>query len=713
MMMKQLVLSFIFSIVVVSANAALTAPNLVSPSNGATVVKCNTILDWEPVTNATKYRVEFDTSATFSNPMKVTSTGTAYQTNELLFGETYHWRVKALSPSDSSSYSDTASFTVFYDEFTLNSPVDVNGSGNASASITIVDNPYVVNDIVTIDGVSITEGVNYSMGGTATGTASALANAINLNGSLNSKMTASSSANVVSLTANNPGTAGNQITLSYTDSIPNEAIELYGDSLSLGTPPGVYASDTIYITDNSVLSGDIITFSDSNGTKTITEGVDFTMGGTAAGSATAIANAINNKLSLTDSVTATAAGNDVIVTADTAGTWGEFILITYTHNHPNSISLSGSTFSGGFAPIDHVEATLNWGNVSGLTNYEYELDTTPSFNSPDLEAGLRPGDTSKAVVTHLRFDTYYYWRVRAMHSKDTSGWSSYASFYTPKMVTLDEPGDNDSLIHPKTDLTWIEMKGSEEYEVRWDTTTNYNSPLFDDDDPIVNSATVQNLYFGTEYFWSVRALNSKDTSLWSGDSSFVTIDTVPHQAPADGKVLSTMNTTLKWDSIVGATKYLYQYSKSPSFTGASTFAVNASSGNSALINISSTDSGMVYYWRVRALHSKDSTEWSQAWSFIAPYGVGIEEKSSVTDVVVYPNPAEDVVQVSLTSHINADARLSIVDVTGKVVYTENISIFPGKHLKTISVDNLAGGVYNIRMNNSRELLLNDKLIIKE
>ncbi len=70
--------------------------------------------------------------------------------------------------------------------------------------------------------------------------------------------------------------------------------------------------------------------------------------------------------------------------------------------------------------------------------------------------------------------------------------------------------------------------------------------------------------------------------------------------------------------------------------------------------------------------------------------VGIEEQTMIASTV-FPNPANDILNIVLNENIN-QATAEIIDITGKVVLTQTISAN-----SSIAVDNLARGVYSLRL----------------
>ena len=77
-----------------------------------------------------------------------------------------------------------------------------------------------------------------------------------------------------------------------------------------------------------------------------------------------------------------------------------------------------------------------------------------------------------------------------------------------------------------------------------------------------------------------------------------------------------------------------------------------------------------------------------------PSEVGIEEQPAVTGLNIFPNPADKVTLLTYTVVNEGKVGLTMTDLTGKVVYTENYgSQTAGEYNVEIGTDNLSNGVY--------------------
>ncbi|MBL7897280.1 MAG: T9SS type A sorting domain-containing protein, partial [Crocinitomicaceae bacterium] len=77
--------------------------------------------------------------------------------------------------------------------------------------------------------------------------------------------------------------------------------------------------------------------------------------------------------------------------------------------------------------------------------------------------------------------------------------------------------------------------------------------------------------------------------------------------------------------------------------------------------------------------------------------VGEEEKPE--HFAVYPNPAVDAVNVSLSLNASENTVINVLDLTGKVVKTINLGDVNGSKTVAVSLDEMNSGVYFIELVN--------------
>ena len=264
--------------------------------------------------------------------------------------------------------------------------------------------------------------------------------------------------------------------------------------------------------------------------------------------------------------------------------------------------------------------TLDWTSVSGNAGYIYEIDTVPTFDSPNLLGGNSAVNASEIDVPNLYFGTTYYWRAATKDISDTSGWTATRSFTTLDAVLLLSPSDGalNQVISPTLD--WSAVTGNWGYVIEYDTVASFDSPMLFNGYSNYNTSeyTATDLLFGTTYYWRAAVKNSVDTSLWSTEWSFTTVDSVYLQSPANGAINQPVSLTLDWSSALGNEGYLYEVDVVPSFNSPSLIS-GSSAVNSSEIDVNGLLNGTQYYWRAAIKNSIDTSMWTSAWSFKTAY----------------------------------------------------------------------------------------------
>lgn len=301
----------------------------------------------------------------------------------------------------------------------------------------------------------------------------------------------------------------------------------------------------------------------------------------------------------------------------------------------DSVTLSAPTNGASFLS---TSALLNWDYVSGIVNYEVQIDKTANFNSGALQSSILPDSISQWTPATLEFGTNYFWRVRTWHAVDTSEWSQVWTFSTVVGLTLSAPANNSINNTPNVTLNWNYLSGPISYDCELDTTPNFNSPLYlyTTNDSISEFIT-SSLLFGTKYFWRARAHNPVDTSQWTTIWTFTTLDQLNQTSPLDGSINSASRVTLNWSAVSGLTGYDIRIDTTAAY--GSPISIYTSSTTSSQL-FSNLYFGTTYYWSVRAHHSADTSSWSNNWTF------------STTNEVLLTSPLQNFVGASPRTNLN-------------------------------------------------------------
>lgn len=332
-----------------------------------------------------------------------------------------------------------------------------------------------------------------------------------------------------------------------------------------------------------------------------------------------------------------------------------------------------------------VAVAVDWLAHVGVSQYQVQIDTSASFNSPQLQVAVKGyinssssnGD-SEHFFTGLRYNTGYYWRVRAWNGIDTSQWSTVRNFTTVGELTLLSPS-NGANVHTGTLLDWAAMVGTSQYHWQVDTSASFSSPALKEgrNSYINNSSSngdteawVEDLYFGQRYFWRVRSLNAQDSSQWV-TRTFNTIDYVNPLSPNGGNAYTGL--LLDWSSHPGVDRYEWQTDTSASFDspllkqGQRTYVNTSSSNGDTEVWVTDHLFNQKYFWRVRAINAVDTSQW-QGYTFTTVPGVTLfspsnGQQSTGTNVTLDWSSHHGVqryeLQVDITNLFNSGSLLSV------------------------------------------------------
>ncbi|MCB0735179.1 MAG: hypothetical protein H6608_02730 [Flavobacteriales bacterium] len=267
-----------------------------------------------------------------------------------------------------------------------------------------------------------------------------------------------------------------------------------------------------------------------------------------------------------------------------------------------------------------IRDSLTWSNsLQGVHGFHLQVVEGTDFNNSLLADTFLPVSSNQFKGLVFKFNTTYSRRIRMFHSQDTSDWSASNDriFTTIASTTLKKPYDSDFLGEtPQTWLIWNTIKTVPKYEVWLDTSVDFNSPQFQKFIVGNDSLQVNDLLFGGLYRWKVRAINGTDTSLWSDTWKFWIINPPRPDYPKNKGTNITV-TSVDWRSLNGTKGYIVELDTSSSFADPWVLADTVSNPFFHWFDPFPLEEwyDMTFYWRVKVYHSKDTSDWSDVWSF--------------------------------------------------------------------------------------------------
>jgi hypothetical protein len=91
--------------------------------------------------------------------------------------------------------------------------------------------------------------------------------------------------------------------------------------------------------------------------------------------------------------------------------------------------------------------------------------------------------------------------------------------------------------------------------------------------------------------------------------------------------------------------------------------------------------------------------------------IGIDENNGFEDLMVYPNPANDHLNISFNMSASEKLTVDMVSMTGQTVMHEEYTTFAGTYNKALDLSTVSKGVYNLRLSSDKGVF-NHKVIVQ-
>ncbi|TAL69294.1 MAG: T9SS type A sorting domain-containing protein [Bacteroidetes bacterium] len=269
----------------------------------------------------------------------------------------------------------------------------------------------------------------------------------------------------------------------------------------------------------------------------------------------------------------------------------------------------------------------------------------------------------------------------------------------------------------------------EAYHFQLSTSDNFSSFIVD---TIINDTTffLSSLNEGTDYYWRVATKNYFGESPFSNTWKFTTEYSVPDApellSPQTGDTILIKHDTIDVhgditvkDTIIGG-QFIWSGKSSIDY-----YQLRISTEKySDVFVIDSTDitdttyqssSIMVlepkqYYWQVKAYGKGGESEWSNYGRFrivVETSITGVEESANKNlEVNIYPNPANDKLNIMLILPYNSEITIAVHDILGNRLYQEIGEIKQsGSNIITIPITNLHSGLFNIQIRTNKDNII--------
>jgi hypothetical protein len=378
-----------------------------------------------------------------------------------------------------------------------------------------------------------------------------------------------------------------------------------------------------------------------------------------------------------------------------------------------TISFTAGAVWGGCAPpitlavsnLMATSATLSWSPATLTTPLSYEYALTTSATPP---AAGTPTTSTSFSTTSLTPTTQYYLHVKQDCGAPTgwSGWTTF-NFTTPAIPPCLPPGGINitNLTTATATLNWSTAANAISYDYQIDQSPN---------DPVSStgltnltgtSDNITGLVEGNWYYIHLRTnctLALTASSPWALDSFLTPIKCYPPVLKIDH--VNTDEAVAYWEPVNSATEYEY------AITTSAIPPANGTRYNTTTLYVSALKDGKKYYVHVRANCNSLGTVSFSPWSTASfdTWAASVQNVNNNSfDVEAYPNPASDIVNITVKGNFTQNAKTTLCDMTGRVLQTNPIT----EAHTTINIGNLPTGNYMLKYEdgvNKRVIKLNKK-----
>lgn len=270
----------------------------------------------------------------------------------------------------------------------------------------------------------------------------------------------------------------------------------------------------------------------------------------------------------------------------------------------------------------------------------------------------------------------------------------------PAPPTLSVPVDNATGITNTQSFQWSSVAGAVMYTVEFSSDSLFTSIAFSGNAGITSKTFLQ-IQGSQTYWWRVKANNGGKESAYSIPFKFNSATAAANLIyPADSSTGISTNPVFVWNTAQGATDYTLQVSKGSVFSTGN-IIYNTDSIVDTTQQVFGLNANFRYYWRVRSATNGSQGFYSLKYTFLTDTTTGIQmlTNNGVVLQKIYPNPAQNILNIKIDSHTNSTSLMLITDASGKIVLEKSVILNKGKNEFSTNIKNLLAGTYNIIITN--------------
>jgi hypothetical protein len=381
--------------------------------------------------------------------------------------------------------------------------------------------------------------------------------------------------------------------------------------------------------------------------------------------------------------------------------------------------------------ITSSSSTLGWSAVTGALSYNLQYRVVGSTTWTSTTS-----TTNSKSLSGLLASTNYEFQVQTVCSSGSSAFTSSTTFTTlSATVTCATPTalSASSITSAGATVSWTAVSGASNYAVDYKANSSTTWVSFATA-TTATSVAISGLTASTLYDYRVRTNCSGGTSAYASGQFTTTAATTVCQSTYDkttngtisGSATIPFNTNITGLINVAGDIDYYKFSITKAGTITITLAnlpadydlsiVNSTGATTLASSLnSSTTNETINYTAAKGTYYAKVIGYSSAYNATSCYtlkvqlGTASKEEGPVfagsKQIIMYPNPAQNQIKVSVKDEVSLTATLQIFNPEGKLVQTQKFQ----NNGQIIDLSNLSKGFYLIKINNGGKILT-DKFI---
>lgn len=257
-----------------------------------------------------------------------------------------------------------------------------------------------------------------------------------------------------------------------------------------------------------------------------------------------------------------------------------------------------------------------WHQVDLAELYQVQISLTDGFDSLVYNNNIADTTLQRSLT---KFNSSYYWRVRAVNDPAVGPWSDIWQFQileplqAPQLVFPQNLATN---IQPEFNFSWNEVKQAEKYYLQVSSNPEFSQILINENNITDTSYFCSTLPLGLTYYWRIKSINQYGESEWSSIHNFILVQHLAAPVliyPANNSTDIITEFSFSWHAVAFSKKYWLQVSDDSNF---SSMSLDRNDLVDTTFLSTTLESGTQYFWRVKALRfDTTGSNWSDIYSF--------------------------------------------------------------------------------------------------